>query len=133
MSRITVTTKLNEEEYERLNLVAEFLGETKNGFLKRVVMEELNGGQDELSSLSTKTGISKSALVKNLGYLIDTGKIHIENGRMSWKPESVNEYSSVDDAIENMGISEGEKEKLRRRIIEGLESMTEDVESGAGL
>ena len=143
MSRITVTTKLDEEEYKAIVGIAKMKGESVCGLLKRLCRAEITEGSTaetigstELSEICHLYNIKEESLIKDVKFLLDSGKIHISDGKMMWRPMAMTaEYFSLDDKIELMGISEKEKNRLKKRIAETLDriSGTDDIGNGAGV
>ena len=143
MSRITVTTKLDEEEFKAIVGIAKMKGESVCGLLKRLCRAEITEGSTAetigstgLSEISNLYEIEEEKLVKNVKFLLDSGKLHVVDGKMKWNPMAMTgEYFSLDDKIELMGISEIEKNRLKKRIAETLDriSGTDDIGNGAGV
>lgn len=139
MARITVTTKVNEEEYEQIQSLAEQKGMSMSGLLKSLCMKAIEGDSevmDEITQMCFLYDIRDIALVKNIRTLLDRGKIFIVNGSMKWNPLAMNpDYISLDDMIDLMKISDREKDRLKRKIASELERIArqDDLGNGAGV
>lgn len=137
MSRITVTTKVNEDECERLKEIAVGHGMSLSGYLKSLCEKELkqdSSMQDQLNEIAFLYDINGENLVKNVRWLLDSGKLFVREGRLCWNPLAMNEgYISVDDKIDSMKLSEKEKNRLKSEILSTLESQKDLTGNGGGL
>lgn len=103
----------------------------------REILEQVyeNGGSlsDQLNEIAFLYDINGENLVKNVRYLLDSGKLFVREGRLCWNPLMMNpEYMSVDDRIDSLKISDKEKDRIRQAIISNLESMTRQDDTGNG-
>lgn len=139
MSRITVTTKVDEIEYERLKMIASSKGMSLCGYFKSLCEKEIEGKsdiEDGLNEIAFLYDIDGENLVKNVRWMLDSGKIFVKDGRLHWNPLAMNpEYISLDDKVDLMNLSNREKDKLKRTIADNIEKMArqDDIGNGGGL
>ena len=104
----------------------------------REILEQVyeNGGSlsDQLNEIAFLYDINGENLVKNVRWLLDSGKLFVREGRLCWNPLVMNEgYVSVDDKIDSMKLSEKEKNRLKNEILSTLESQKDFTGNGGGL
>lgn len=98
-------------------------------YRKREVFEEIN----EISFLY---GIREEALIKNVRFLLDSGKLFVKDGRLKWNPKAMTpEYFSLDDKVDSMKVSEREKDRIKKMVADNLDKMgrSDDLGNGAGV
>lgn len=134
MSRITVTTKLNMEEYEFLKDYVDFQGKTVNAFLKEVILRELGTEKDDkIDEICRLYEIDKKNLFKSVQWLLDSKKLHVVDGRLKWNPRAIDEeYFSIDDEIDRMNLSPKEEKRLKQEIRDNLRRMVNNDYTGNG-
>ena len=107
------------------NEVADYYAD-KN--LKEIIEKLYDKGSDELveklKEISFIYDIDAESLVKNIGWMLEQGKIFVGDGSLKWNPKAKNpDYISLDDRIDLMNISEREKDRIKRQILSELERM----------
>lgn len=138
MSRITVTTKVSEEESERLKDRAREKGMSLSGYLKSLCNKDLEQGgamEDQLNEIAFLYDIDGENLVKNVRWLLDSGKLFTKEGKLCWNPKATNpEYVSVDEAIDGLKAPEWKKNKYKQDILKSLNlDRNDDTGNGGGL
>ena len=142
--RITITTKVNEEEYEEIKRSAEKEGKSLSSYIKGRVV-----GQDEWSSgiydemleeIASKVKKDAGGLVSIMNQLIENKFIYLnENERLMIRNLSLpDDELSVDLQIDLLKISAKEKSEIKRKMIKEIPSYNRDDEeyyagNGAGL
>lgn len=77
--------------------------------------------------------VDRENLLKNIRWLLDSGKLFVKDGRLRWNPMARNpEYFSLDDIIDQMNVSDSERERLKRTIANNLNQVTGNDEFGNG-
>ena len=133
MSRITVSTKLTVEEFEDLQRYATFNEMSVCGLMKKVVLRELHGDLEEIKRVSESYEIEIKQISKLVGWLFDTGKVFRTENGLGWNPKAMTEdYFSLDDKIEQMDLSDMEKDRLKKRIASSLMYLGQDEYGNGG-
>lgn len=101
------------------------------------ILEQISEGsslESELNEIAFLYEIDAGKLVKNVRWLLDSGKLFVKDERLCWNPLAMNEgYVSVDDKIDSMKLSEKEKNRLKNEILSTLESQKDFTGNGGGL
>lgn len=117
----------------------------ENKSMSELVREALNGDRkayeydkiaEKLQEITFLYDVTPEKIVSAIDYLLANGKLHVIDGKIHWNPTNYNsEYISVDEAIGMLQISEREKDQLKHKIIENLQAMIrqDDTGNGAGV
>lgn len=120
------------------NETAEYVraqGGNKSRFIEEAI-RAYRDGTNELKEICFLYGIDEEKLVKNVKFLLDSGKLHVVNGRLSWNPKAQTEdFFSLDDKVEELGLSDVEKDRLKKTIAASLDRIegSDDTGNGAGV
>ena len=132
-NKITIGCKVDKEIAEKLRERVAGEGKSLNSYLKELVKGESDLGK-ELTEIAFLYEIDGEKLVKNVRWLLDSGKLFVREGHLCWNPLAMNEgYVSVDDKIDSMKLSEKEKNRLKNEILSTLESQKDFTGNGGGL
>lgn len=132
-NKITIGCKVDKEIAEKLRERVAGEGKSLNSYLKELVEGESDLGK-ELTEIAFLYEIDGEKLVKNVRWLLDSGKLFVKDERLCWNPLAMNEgYVSVDDKIDSMKLSEKEKNRLKNEILSTLESQKDFTGNGGGL
>lgn len=120
---IVVSVRIKREEAERLKERAEYKGKSLGELLKEGIGKvEKDVKEDSIASkineLAFVYDIDAEKLLTKLENLLGSGKLYVENGNIEWNPTKKNpEYVSVDERIDELKVSEKEKDRLKESII----------------
>ena len=99
-------------------------------------MFESDAKYEPLREMAFLYDTSEETLMEIMRYLLDSEHIYFVDGKIKWSQMYKNpDYPSVDDRIDVMNLSEGQKIQLKRNIIQNLDSAStqDDTGNGAGV
>lgn len=137
MNKITVGCKVEIEVADRLKERARERGESLNCYLKQII-EDVPAPtmyEEELARMARVLGTDEFTLLEVVDYLITEKKLYRnDKGKLSIKGMVADpDYLSVDDIVDNMSLTDKEKNRLKQDIISSLENQKDFTGNGGGL
>ena len=133
MGRITIGTKVTTEEYEEIQTYATFNDVSAGRLIKKVVLREIRGDLTEIERVCEERNLEIKQVSKLVGWLFDTGKVFVTERGIGWNPKAMTEeYFSIDEKIEQMDLSDIEKDRLKKRIASSLMYLGQDEYGNGG-
>lgn len=117
------------------NEIAEYVkeqGGNKSRFIEDALRSYRDGVKTSgLEEICFAYGIREEALIKNVEFLLGSGKLHVVNGRVSWMPKAqTSDFFSLDEKVEEMEMSDAEKDRLKRTIAASLDRIAQADDTG---
>ena len=137
MSNITkvIPLRLRNEYVDRIDQEAESYG-SRGKYIEHLMDNQgITMYEEELARMARELGTDEYTLLEVVDYLITEKKLYRnDKGKLSIKGMVADpDYLSVDDIVDNMSLTDKEKNRLKQDIIQSLESQKDFTGNGGGL